>query len=485
MAATNADTGGGQRLTLDVTRIEGHGRITIQLDGRGRVTDAAFHVTQFRGFEKIVDGRTYAELPAIMARICGICPVSHLIASAKAGDQILAVTPPPTAVALRRVVNLAQLIQSHALSFFYLSAPDLLLGMDAAPAERNLLHLGRVQPEFARDGVRLRQMGQQVIEWLTGRRIHPSWIVAGGVETPLSAEHRDRIAALAPEGIAITERMLDWFVSILPRFEDEIAAFANFPSGFMSLIGPGGDLEYYDGTLRLIDADGRVLHDLTDPAAYADMIGEAVEPHTYLKYPYFRPLGYPAGSYRVGPLARLNVAARCGTPRADAWLPRFRALAPTPDRPVAASFHYHLARLIEILHGFERIDELMAWPGILDPRVRAEAVVNRLEGVGLAEAPRGTLLHHYRVNAGGQVEWVNLIIATGHNNMAMNQGVRQAAERFVRGDRLQEGMLNRVEAVVRAFDPCLSCSTHALGRMPLLIELVGPDGAVLDTLRRD
>lgn len=481
--ATTSASGNERLITLDVTRIEGHGRVTIQLDEQGQVTDAAFHITQFRGFEKIVEGRTFAELPAIMARICGICPVSHLIASAKAGDQILAVTPPPAAIALRRVINMAQLIQSHALSFFYLSAPDFLLGMDADPATRNIIHLGKVQPEFARDGVRLRQMGQQVIEWLGGRRIHPSWVVAGGVETPLTAENRERIAALVPEGIAITERMLEWFTSVLPRFEAEIEVFANFPSGYMGLIAPDGDLETYDGVLRLVDADGQVLHDLTDPAAYPDMIGEAVESHTYLKYPYYKPLGYPAGSYRVGPLARLNIAAQCGTPRADAWLPRFRALA--PGRPVAASFHYHLARLIEILHGFERIGAWMDWSGILDPRVRAEAGVNRLEGVGIAEAPRGTLLHHYRVNAGGQVEWVNLIIATGHNNLAMNQGVRQVAEHFVRGDRLQEGMLNRVEAVVRTFDPCLSCSTHALGQMPLLIELVGPGGAVLDTLRRD
>jgi NAD-reducing hydrogenase large subunit len=485
MTGANGDTGGGRRLTLDVTRIEGHGRVTIHLDEGGRVADAAFHITQFRGFEKIVDGRTYAELPAIMARICGICPVSHLIASAKAGDQILAVTPPPTGVALRKVVNLAQIIQSHALSFFYLSAPDFLLGMDADPAERNVLHLGKVRPEFARDGVRLRQMGQQVIEWLTGRRIHPAWIVAGGVETPLSPENRDRVAALVPEGVAITERMLEWFVGVLPRFEAEIDAFANFPGGYMGLVGPGGELEYYDGTLRLIDADGVTLHDLTDPGRYPDMIGEAVEPTTYLKFPYYKPLGYPAGSYRVGPLARLNIVARCGTPRADAWLPRFRQFAPAPGRPVQASFHYHLARLIDILHAFERLGELMAWSGILDTNVRAEARVNRREGVGISEAPRGTLLHHYRVNAGGQIEWANLVIATGHNNMAMNLGVRQVAERFVRGDRLQEGMLNRVEAVVRTFDPCLSCSTHALGQMPLLIELRGPGGALLDTLRRD
>ena len=469
-------------ITIDpVTRIEGHAKITIQLDDQGEVRDAAFHITQFRGFERITQGRPFTEMPAIMARICGICPISHLVASAKACDAIMAVQIPRAAERLRRVANLAQLIQSHALSFFYLSSPDFLLGMDGDPANRNLFGVARLDPELARDGIRLRQLGQQVIEWLAGRRIHPSWIVPGGVSRPLDPEVRDRILAAVPEGITIAERRLAWFGGLTERFAGEIAAFANFPSLFAALVGPDDGAEYYDGTLRFVGPDGATLADLGDPERYPDLIGEAVEPWTYLKFPYYAPLGYPAGSYRVGPLARLNVATRLGTPRADEWLGRFRARWPGT---VHGSFHYHEARLIEILHAFEAIGDLLADPDSADPRVRADAEVNRSEGIGVAEAPRGTLIHHYRVDDRGLVTWVNLIIATGQNNRAMNEGVLQAARRFLRGPELSEGMLNRVEAVIRTFDPCLSCSTHALGQMPLHIQLRGPAGELLDEVRR-
>lgn len=470
------------QITIDpVTRIEGHAKITIQLDDQGEVQDAAFHITQFRGFEKFTEGRLFTEMPAIMARICGICPISHLVASAKACDAIMAVRIPAAAERLRRVVNLAQLIQSHALSFFYLSSPDFLLGMDGDPADRNLFGVARLDPELARDGIRLRQLGQQMIEWLAGRRIHPSWVVPGGVASPLDPAVRERILAALPEGIAIAERRLAWFTGLTARFAEEIAAFASFPSLFAGLVGPDGAAEYYDGTLRFIGPDGAVLADLDRPSVYLDLIHETVEPWTYLKFPYFAPLGYPDGSYRVGPLARLNIAARLGTPRADARLRRFRERWPGT---VHGSFHYHEARLIEILHAFEAIEALLMHPESTEPHVRAEAGVNRLEGIGIAEAPRGTLIHHYRVDEGGRVTWANLIIATGQNNRAMNQGVVQAARRYLHGPELSEGMLNRVEAVIRTFDPCLSCSTHALGRMPLHIQLRGPGGALLDEVKR-
>jgi NAD-reducing hydrogenase large subunit len=464
-----------------VTRIEGHGKITLQLDDEGRVADAHFHVTQFRGFEKFCQGRPYYEMPALMARICGICPVSHLVASAKACDAILAVRIPPAAVKLRRLMNLAQIVQSHALAFFYLASPDLLLGMDADPATRNIFGVMRSHPQLAREGVRLRQFGQQLIEWLGGKRIHPAWIVPGGVAEKLTAERRDQMLATLPEALAIATRTLDWFKVELEKFREEARAFANFPTLFLGLVNASGGLEHYDGQLRLMNGSGHIVEPSLNPMNYADFIGEIVHPWTYLKTTYYKPAGYPDGIYRVGPLARLNLIDQCGTRRADAEWAEFRSLE---RGAVLSSFHYHYARLIEILYGIEQIEALLNDPEILSPQVRAHARVNNQEGIGVAEAPRGTLIHHYKVDEQGLITWANLIIATGHNNAAMNQGVLQVARHFVHGERIEEGMLNRVEAVIRAFDPCLSCSTHAAGEMPLEIQLLAPDGAVLHEVRR-
>ncbi len=465
-----------------VTRIEGHGKITIELDEHGFVHDARFHVTQLRGFEKLCEGRPFSEMPSLMARICGICPVSHLITSAKACDAVMAVSIPRTAENLRRVMNLAQILQSHALSFFYLSAPDLLLGMDAAPDQRNLLAMAAHHPGIVREGIALRAFGQQVIEMLGGRRIHPAWVVPGGVATPLTAEQRDAIRARIPEQITVVLRTLDWFKSALEGFSEEIRSFANFPSMFMGLVDDQGGLEHYDGRLRMVDAAGATVVDDVDPSRYAELIGEAVEPWTFLKFPYFLPKGYPDGIYRVGPLARLNIVDTCLTRWADQEFSEFRELG---HGTVHSSFHFHYARLIEMLFALERMERLLADPEILSPHVRAHADANAAEGIGVAEAPRGLLIHHYRVDRQGLVEDANLIIATGHNNLAMNRGVFQVAKRFIRDGRLEEGILNRVEAVIRAFDPCLSCSTHALGRMPLAVELVDPAGQVVDRLVRD
>ena len=471
-----------QTIVIDpVTRIEGHSRITLHLDHEGRVQEAYFHVTQFRGFEKFCEGRPYTEMPSLMARICGICPVSHLIASAKACDQILAVRIPPNAVRLRRILNLAQIVQSHALSFFYLSSPDFLLGLDSDPARRNLFGVIQDHPEFARDGVRLRQFGQQIIEMLAGKRIHPAWVVPGGVNEPLSPDCRDRILAGIPDALRIADRTIDWFKTAMEKFREEVRCFANFPSLFMGLVGPDGDLNFYDGTLRFMDAHGRIIADKVDPAVYADSIGEQVNSYSYLKTTYYKPLGYPDGLYRVGPLARLNLIEGCGGGRAGQEWAEFREL----DRgPVLSSFYYHYARLIEILFALETMERLLQHPAILDANVRAVARVNSGEGVGAAEAPRGTLIHHYKVDRDGLITWANLVIATGHNNSAMNRGVLQVARHFVHGNKLQEGMLNRVEAVIRTFDPCLSCSTHAAGRMALAVELRGPGGELLDEVRR-
>jgi NAD-reducing hydrogenase large subunit len=476
------DAGSVSQIVIDpITRIEGHSKITIRLDAQGAVDRAYFHVTQFRGFERIVQGRPVHEMPSIMARICGICPVSHLVASAKACDEILAVEPPPTGADLRRIINLAQVVQSNALSFFHLSSPDLLFGFDADPAIRNIVGVARQHPELARDGIAVRRFGQQVIELLGGKRIHPAWVVPGGVDAPLAAEARDRILLALPEALDAIRRALTWYKGQLVRWADEAASFGSFPSAYMALVDDAGRVDHYDGRLRVMDANGSVLVDRGDPRSYQDYIGEAVEPWSYLKSTYWKAAGYPAGVYRVGPLARLVVADSLGTAEADAELEEFRARL---GRVPMSSFHYHYARLIDTLYAAERLVQLLHAEDILSPRVRSFAGINSNEGIGVAEAPRGTLIHHYRVDDDGLVEWANLVIATGHNNLAMNESITQVARRYVERDRLTEPMLNRVEAVVRCYDPCLSCSTHAIGDMPLQIALVGPDGAVLDELRR-
>lgn len=471
-----------KQLVIDpVTRIEGHAKITIQLNDAGRVEDAMFHVTQFRGFEKLCEGRPFSEMPSLMARICGICPVSHLMASAKACDAILAVSIPETAANLRRVMNLAQFVQSHALSFFHLSAPDLLLGMDTDPAERNIVGMLTKYPDLTKDGIRLRKIGQQIIEWLGGKRIHPAWVVPGGVNEPLTVELRDKILEQIPDALAIIKRTLEWFKRSLDDYQEEARTFANFPSMFMALVNPQNEFAHYDGLLRFVDASGRIIADKIKPKNYANYIAESVEPWSYLKSPYYKPIGYPDGMYRVGPLARLNVIENCGSPLANQEWAEFRALG---RGVVLSSFHYHYARLIEILHALEKIKRLLEEPSILSKHIRAFAGTNNLEGVGISEAPRGTLIHHYKVNEDGLMTHANLIIATGHNNLAMNRGVLQVARHYIDDKKLTEGMLNRVEAVIRAFDPCLSCSSHAVGKMPLHIQLREVDGSLADEIWR-
>jgi NAD-reducing hydrogenase large subunit len=460
-----------------VTRIEGHAKISIHLDDSGKVESTQLHVTQVRGFEKFTVGRPYYEMPSITARICGICPVSHLLASAKACDALLSVRIPETAGLLREIVHCGQFVQSHALSFFHLSAPDLLLGMDSDPADRNVLGLVEKFPDVARDGIALRKFGQQVIEGLAKERIHPSWIVPGGVNAPLDPAVRDRILAGLPDAKVTVRRTLKFFKGILDQFKEEIEHFGNGPSMYAGLVDATGKLQLYEGGIRFKDAEGKIVAAQVPASDYRKYIGEAALSDSYLKAPYYKPIGFPKGVYRVGPLARLNVAKSCGTPLADAEFTEFHQRL---GKIVPSSFHFHYARLIEALYGLERMEVLLNHPAVLDKQVRAHAGVNCLEGVGMIEAPRGILIHHYKVNQEGAITWANLIVATGHNNLAINRSIEQVARHFIDGKRLKEGMLNRVSAVVRAYDPCLSCSTHASGQIPLHVELLGPGGTLLD-----
>lgn len=477
------------RIVIDpVTRIEGHAKISIYLDDQGEVTDARFHVTEFRGFEKFCEGRPFWEMPAITARVCGICPVSHLLTSAKAGDRLLAVQIPPAAEKLRRLMNLGQIIQSHALSFFHLSSPDLLLGWESDPAQRNVFGLMTVEPELARGGIRLRQFGQKIIDHLGGRKIHPAWAVPGGVRSNLSDTGKAEIRGQLPEAKSTILTTLERFKRLSKNLKQEAHIFGNFPSLFMGLVAPDGTWEHYDGHLRFVDSGGNIIADRLDPSRYREFIGEAVQPDSYLKSPYYKPLGYPDqagqcrienGLYRVGPLARLNVCDRIGTPLAEQELQLFRQ-----QGTVNSSFFYHYARLIEILTCIERIEVALEDPDLQSDQLRARADVNQREAIGVGEAPRGTLFHHYKIDETGLLTQVNLIIATGQNNLAMNRTVAQIARHYVHGPEIPEPLLNRVEAGIRAFDPCLSCSTHAAGQMPLHLQLIGAQGEVLHQLYR-
>jgi NAD-reducing hydrogenase large subunit len=466
-----------------VTRIEGHAKITIQLNEKGLVEDARFHVNEFRGFEKFCEGRLMWEMGGITSRICGICPTSHLITSAKAGDDILAIAIPETAEKLRRLITLAQWIQSHALSFFHLSSPDFLLGFDAPAGSRNIFGLIEKDREFARRGIRLRKFGQEIIEMLGSRRIHTPWAVAGGVREPFEASKRDYLLGWIPEAKETASLALSTLKKIHTTYRLDIPNFGNFRSLFVGLIARDGALEYYDGTLRVMDGDGNIIADKIDPREYREHFGEASENWSYLKFPYYKPLGYPKGMYRVGPLARVNICDYIDTPLAEAERKEFKAIAGDAEA-VNNSFYYHYARLIELLFAVEKAETLLKDPIILGTHVRAKAMINRDHGVGACEAPRGTLFHEYWVNEDGVLQQVNLVIATAQNNLAMNRTVRQLAIQYLDGHTITEGILNKIESGIRCFDPCLSCSTHALGTMPLYVEIVDPLGQVVSSACR-
>lgn len=473
----------GQKITISpVTRIEGHAKITIHLDDAGHVERALFHVEQFRGFEKFSEGRMYYEMAQITPRICGICPVSHHLAATKAADQVAGTRPTPTAHKLRELLHMGQVIQSHGMHFFELAGPDLILGFDSEPKLRNVAGLIAAQPDLALKAVQLRAFGQEIIRTLGGRRIHPLFGVPGGVSQPLRPAERDRIRQGVDAQIAAAQVGLAIWREWAERHRETLAEYAVFPSGYLGTVQDDGALELYDGRLRLLDAAGGRLVEFS-PQDYLDHIGEHVEPFTYLKFPFYKPVGWPGGVYRVGPLARLNVATHIRTPLAQAEMVRWKALG--GGKPVEGTLQYHYARLIELLYTLERTAELLD-----DPEITGEAIANPAgpitgEGVGCLEAPRGTLIHHYWTDERGVITRVNLIVATGHNNWAMNHAVNLVARRYMDGMPPTEGILNRIEAAIRAHDPCLSCSTHALGKMPLRVEFLAPDGRLLHTLCRD
>jgi len=471
-----------RKITIEpITRIEGHGKVTIHLDDKGNVDKARLHVTQVRGFEKFCEGRLFWEMPVITPRICGICPVSHHLASAKAGDMILGVQLTPTAERLRRLIHMAQLVQSHALHFFHLASPDLLFGMDADPAKRNIMGLIAKMPEIAKKGVKIRAFGQKIIEALGNKRVHPNAAIPGGMNKALEHNKRDEILRQVDDIIGDCQLAIDLVKDYYAQHSGEATSFASFGTGYLGLVDNDGNVEYYDGKLRLKDSQGITLEDNVAPENYLSIIEEKVEDWSYLKFPYYKKLGYPAGMYRVGPLGRLNVADGCDTPLADEEFHNFKKLG--NDGVVQASLYYHYARLIEMLNAAEKIKLLLQDALICSKDIWVNSSQINDEGIGVIEAPRGTLFHHYWVDRSGKMRKVNLIVATGHNNLAMNRAVYEVAREFIKDGKVTEGILNRVEVAIRCYDPCLSCSTHALGQMPLEITIYESDGSIRQVLR--
>ncbi len=475
-----------RKITIEpVTRVEGHGKVTILLDDAGKVTQSRFHIVEFRGFERFVQGRPYWEAPVLVQRLCGICPVSHHLAAAKAMDVIVGVGPErltPTAEKMRRLMHYGQMLQSHALHFFHLSAPDFLLGMDADPAVRNVIGIIALNKDLAVQAVLLRKFGQEVILATAGKKIHGTGAIPGGINKNLGPEERDRFLKGGPP--LNIDQMIEWSRAAVDLFKDYhrknkdvVDGFAKFPSNHLSLVRKDGALDFYHGVLRAVDAEGRKVINDVDYQDYDDYISEEVRSWSYMKFPYIRSLGKKDGWYRVGPLARLNTCDHIPSPLAQKEFEVFKAY--TDGKPNNMSLHTHWARLIELLHSAEVIKELL-----LDKDLQGAKLIKKgkkvPEGVGVIEAPRGTLFHHYRINDDDQITMANLIVSTTNNNEPMNRAVHWVAMNTLsEKPEITEGMLNRVEVAIRAYDPCLSCATHAVGRMPLEVSLLDARGNVL------
>ena len=474
-------TPGPRKIVIDpVTRVEGHGKVTIRLNEAGEVEQARFHIVEFRGFERFIQGRMYWEVPVIVQRLCGICPVSHHLCAAKAMDAIAGVDRvTPTADKMRRLMHYGQVLQSNAVNFFHLASPDLLLGFEAPVAQRNIVGVIEAFPEIGKWAIFIRKFGQQVIAATGGRRIHPRLCIPGGVNQNLAVEPRDALRADIDRIVQWCGAALELHKTFVHAHEALHERFASFPSSYMSLTGAGGVMDLYDGTLRAVDAAGTPIFENVPASAYRDQLIEEVRPWSYMKFPHIRSLGREAGWYRVGPLAQLNCCSRIDTPLAEAARRDFMARG--NGGLVHATLAYHWARLICMIHCAEKIRELL-----FDDDLQGSDLLltgqRRPEGIAAIEAPRGTLLHHYVVDEHDQVTAANLIVSTTHNNEAMNRAVTKVAIDDLTGHEITEGLLNHIEVAIRAYDPCLSCATHALGDMPLIVTLEDAEGTVIATL---
>lgn len=467
-----------------LTRVEGHGKVSIHLDDKNNVKDARLHIVEFRGFERFIKGRPFWEVPVIVQRLCGICPVSHQLAAVKAMDIIVGAKKlTPVAEKMRRLMNYGQIFQSHVLHFFHLCSPDLLFGFDADPKVRNVFGVINKMPELAVQGVMMRKYGQEIIKATSGKRIHGTGAIPGGINKNLSIKERDTF-------LKDIKKMKKWSLDALSiarnytiEHMEMVENFAAFNSNHISLIREDGALDLYHGDLRAIDSSGNIIFDHVDYQNYNDYIMEEVKSWSYNKFPFMKSRGHVDGWYRVGPLSRMNTAGFIDVPEAQKALEEFKGL--TNGKPNNMSLAYHWARMIEVVYCIEKIEDLLHDPDLqgTDLVVKGDRAE---EGVGLIEAPRGTLFHHYRVNENDQITYCNLIVSSTNNNEAMNRAVRKVAHDHISGKpEITEGMLNHVEVAVRSYDPCLSCATHALGQMPLVAELYDSEGTLLETKSRN
>lgn len=463
-----------------ITRVEGHGKITIHLDDDNNVSKAILHIVEFRGFERFIEGRLLWEVPVIVQRLCGICPVSHHLVSAKAMDIIVGAKQiTPTADKIRKLMHYGQVLQSNALHFFHLASPDLLFGFSADKNKRNIFEVLKQHPKLALKGIKLRKFGQEIIKFTSGKKIHGAGAIPGGVNKNLSIQERDYLLKDIKDIYAWADETVNIAKNYIIDHIDLANNFANFKSNYMSLISDNGALELYDGNLKCIDSDGNNIFNNIDPQDYNDYIIEAVKPWTYMKFPYVKSIGESDGWYRVGPLARMQTCSHIDTPRANQALGEYRKI--TNNGLKHASLCYHWARMIEILHCVEKIEQLLN-----DSDLQGNDLVvkgqRQESGIGIIEAPRGTLCHHFKVNENDEVTFCNLVVSTTHNSEAMNRAVTDVAMQYISGQpKISEAMLNHLEVAVRAYDPCLSCATHALGQMPLVVEMLDCEGKLVDS----
>ena len=479
--ATNPQ--GLRRVAIDpVSRVEGHGKVTLLLDEHNVVQQARLHIVEFRGFEKFIEGRPYWEVPVMVQRLCGICPVSHHLAASKAFDRVIGATPiTASAEAVRRLMHYGQTLQSHALHFFHLSSPDLLFGFDSAVAQRNIVGVAAANPEVAKKGILLRKYGQEVIRITAGKRIHGTGAVPGGINKLVTAAERDELKKDLPQMLQWAQEAVDLTKQLHAQNPALYRSFGSFRSNLMSIVRPDGAMDLYDGVLRVRDANGAILFDGVNDQDYLQLIEEEVRAWSYMKFPHLRSLGRELGWYRVGPLARVQNCDFIPSVRAE--IERQAFVAWGQGELVHASLAYHWARMIEMLHAVEVIADLLDDPALLSGDLLTGGTRQR-SGVGVIEAPRGTLIHDYDVGDDDLVTRCNLIVSTTHNNQAMNEAVRSVARDYLSGHEITEGLLNHIEVAIRAYDPCLSCATHALGQMPLDITLLGADGRVLDRVQK-
>ncbi|MEM2894257.1 MAG: Ni/Fe hydrogenase subunit alpha [Candidatus Bathyarchaeia archaeon] len=485
----------GKVVTISpVTRLEGHAKVEIILDDNGNVQDTYLQVVELRGFERFCQGRLVEELPGIMPRICGVCPSAHHIASAKAVDAVFGVEPTETAKKLRELFYCAHIIHSHIAHFYVLAGPDLLVGPTGDPRERNIFGVfKKLGMEFGRQIITNRKYAQRVQELMGGKATHPVFGLPGGVSKPLSVEERDIVEEMF-------KSMLDFASTGLSLWEDSILKQGNYvdlikgdayylETYYIGMVDRNNKVNFYEGEIRAVDPKGREAARFK-PKEYLDFIGEHVEPWSYLKFPFLKNIGWrgitdgeKSGVYRVNSLARLNASEGMATPLAqEAYEKMYEFFG---GRPVHATLAFHWGRLIETLYAAERGLELLADPEIMGQEIKVDVARPVGEGVGVVEAPRGTLYHHYITDDKGIVQKVNLIVATVQNNAAMSLSVKKAASNLIRGWKVSEGILNMVEMAIRAYDPCFGCATHTLiGQMPLELNIRKADGEIYKTIIR-